>query len=64
MGRLIAQLIEAADNMADYLEGNNIAWWAAPYFEQPEVRSFAFLHTAELEQAGQEFNSRDIGPVF
>jgi len=38
--------------------------FSAPFFEQPEVRSFALLHIEQLEQAGREFDSRAIGPIF
>ena len=63
MGRLIAQLIQTADEMSGFLDGNNYAF-SAPFFEQPEVRSFALLHIEQLEQAGREFDSRAIGPIF
>jgi hypothetical protein len=63
MGRLIAQLIQTADQMSGFLDGNNYAF-TAPFFEQPDVRSFALLHIEQLERAGKEFDSRDVGPIF
>jgi hypothetical protein len=63
MARLIAQLIQTADEMSGFLDGNNWAF-AAPFFEEPEIRSFALLHIEQLEEAGREFDSRDVGPIF
>jgi hypothetical protein len=63
MARLIAQLIQTADEMSGFLDGNNYAF-TAPFFEQPDVRSFALLHIEQVQEAGREFDSRDIGPIF
>jgi hypothetical protein len=63
MARLIAQLIQTADEMSGFLDGDKWAF-TAPFFEQPEVRSFARLHIDLLQEAGREFDSRDVGPLF
>ena len=63
MGRLIAQLIATAGDIETFLHRGGPAF-AAPFFEEPEVRSFAYRHLEQLQEAGEEFDSRGVLPVF
>ena len=63
MGRLVAQLLDAARTAGNFLDGDLWATSDITLFSD-DVRSFAYLNLELLDQAAEKFNSRDVGPYF